>query len=906
MTAITEKANLEYRDMESPGSSVPNDPDKVGIRELFAVIDIALSSLGVNGAITVKKATLALLDADLAHAADTLAVVYNDSAPAYNGIYAKSGTSGSGSWVLTALAIPSSFAADIAEVMAAIEDVDAAVAASEAAADAADADRIAAEAARVLAEEDAAQAATSRAAADLAAEQAIAAAEAHGDFFAYDTKALADAAVGGLADQAKVRVWVDETQSDHQTIYMKQGGVLVFKADLDLPAARLGVFDSMALAEAQFIPSATDSVKVSGYAVAGDGGEGTYVRVGSEPTLPGKFQSADGAWWDLVAPIVRPAAFGLFTNATATTETLLAAFTAAMAAGRAVELSGAYTINGPITPATAVDGAELHIILRDDVTITVDAGSTAFDKVLFAQSTTAKSHSISGGGTLVINCNSKAAVGVYLRHTAAAKGGTVVLNAPVTVRNIYAVTAYTFAGGIGIFGRYERVVMRSPTVEDVSRQLAGGECSGISITDVDGEVELYSPVTRRILTGAGTADADGIKCFGYQPGVSPNRPRGTVRIYSPIMDDCQGRSYKDQCGDTIVYGPRVKRDASVLVAAANANEFDFQRGNGLVLEPCIEYISDGATAPIPPTHSVCVFQQVLDNAEMFGLIRDATILTDCVIPRYVLHITAASAMASTTEVDGLTILPRGSFATTAFSRTILETDMSQVAACAKETTLRVQNVRGPNTAPLIGYTDVAAIVTGTATAGGATTLTDSGKAWTTNEYAGFELRITSGTGSGQRRSIASNTGTVLTVSTAWATNPDSTSVYGIFRPLDTKLVWDAGEGCFNTLAATVKPFSEISGSVVLAVKQFRNIAAPGYLNAYLNSGFVCNFQNLTVGTVITVDIGTGSFTNPPPWGGSGYAHIRVEGQWIGGNYKTIWVQVGATTYFTEDSGANWV
>jgi hypothetical protein len=532
--------------------------------------------------------------------------------------------------------------------------------------------------------------------------------------------------------------------------------------------------------------------------------------------------------------------FGAFTNATVTTATLLAAFTAAMADGRAIELSGAYAINGPITPVTPVDGAELHIIVGDDVTITVDAGSTAFNTVLFAQSTTAKSHSISGGGTLTIDCNSKAAVGIYLRHSAAAKGGTIVFNAPVQVKNVYGVSAYLFVSGIGILGRYARIVMRSPTVEDVSRQLAGGECSGISISEVEGEVELYSPVVRRILIGAGTADADGIKCFGYQPGTAPNRPRGTVRIYSPIMDDCQGRSYKDQCGDTIIYGPRIKRNASVLVAAANANEFDFQRGNGLVLEPYIEYISNGGTAPILTSHSVCVFQQVVDNAEMYSLIRDATILTDCAIPRYVLHITAASAMASVSEVDGLTILPRGAFATTAFSRAILETDMATIAACAKATTLRVKNVRGPTTVPLIGYTG---FITGT-------------------------------------------------------------------HSVSTKLIWDAGEGCFNTLAATVKPFSEVSGNAVLDVLQFRNIAAPGYLNAYLNSGFVCNFQNLTMGTVITVDISSGVFTAAPSWGVSGYAHIRVEGQWIGGNYKTIWVvKDGATAtpsvWFTNDSGGSW-
>lgn len=43
-------------------------------------------------------ATKALLDADLAHAADTLAVVFNDNTKSNNGYYQKSGASGSGSW----------------------------------------------------------------------------------------------------------------------------------------------------------------------------------------------------------------------------------------------------------------------------------------------------------------------------------------------------------------------------------------------------------------------------------------------------------------------------------------------------------------------------------------------------------------------------------------------------------------------------------------------------------------------------------------------------------------------------------------------------------------------------------------------------------------------------------------
>lgn len=69
--------------------------------------------------------------------------------------------------------------------------------------------------------------------------------------------------------------------------------------------------------------------------------------------------------------------------------------------------------------------------------------------------------------------------------------------------------------------------------------------------------------------------------------------------------------------------------------------------------------------------------------------------------------------------------------------------------------------------------------TGTATAGAGTTLTCGSKAWPTNAWSNFEVRILSGTGAGQIRTVASNTGTVLTVSVAWTTNPDATSVFGL-------------------------------------------------------------------------------------------------------------------------------
>lgn len=68
---------------------------------------------------------------------------------------------------------------------------------------------------------------------------------------------------------------------------------------------------------------------------------------------------------------------------------------------------------------------------------------------------------------------------------------------------------------------------------------------------------------------------------------------------------------------------------------------------------------------------------------------------------------------------------------------------------------------------------------GIATSGGAATLTNSAKNWTANQWTNYQIRITAGTGIGQVRTIASNTATAITVSTAWTIAPDNTSAYVI-------------------------------------------------------------------------------------------------------------------------------
>lgn len=68
---------------------------------------------------------------------------------------------------------------------------------------------------------------------------------------------------------------------------------------------------------------------------------------------------------------------------------------------------------------------------------------------------------------------------------------------------------------------------------------------------------------------------------------------------------------------------------------------------------------------------------------------------------------------------------------------------------------------------------------GLVTSATTTTVVDSGKSWATNAWANYQVRIVYGTGAGQFRTILSNTSTTLTVSSAWTTTPDSTSIYRI-------------------------------------------------------------------------------------------------------------------------------
>ncbi len=72
----------------------------------------------------------------------------------------------------------------------------------------------------------------------------------------------------------------------------------------------LQAIDTLLIAELTSIPEAITAVQTAGYYTVGDGGAAFYTRVDSQPSHAGKFQSADGQWWEIDELITTPLQFG--------------------------------------------------------------------------------------------------------------------------------------------------------------------------------------------------------------------------------------------------------------------------------------------------------------------------------------------------------------------------------------------------------------------------------------------------------------------------------------------------------------------------------------------------------------------------------------------------------------------
>jgi hypothetical protein len=109
--------------------------------------------------------------------------------------------------------------------------------------------------------------------------------------------------------------------------------------------------------------------------------------------------------------------------------------------------------------------------------------------------------------------------------------------------------------------------------------------------------------------------------------------------------------------------------------------------------------------------------------------------------------------------------------------------------------------------------------TGTATSASATTLVNTPKTWTVNQWTNSQVRIVSGTGAGQIRAITSNTANTLTVPT-WTITPDATSVYEITGNDD--YIYYMGNG-----AVTLYRYSITANTWTTLTPTAARAAAPG-------------------------------------------------------------------------------
>lgn len=114
------------------------------------------------------------------------------------------------------------------------------------------------------------------------------------------------------------RVWV--TQGDNgpaEYVVTTENPVLVGTDDIvftdalgTIVQANVPIYATKAGMSAQTVPVGTTALRVNGYAAAGDYGDALYKKVVSEPAHAGKFQSSDGAWWELAESEVYLEKFG--------------------------------------------------------------------------------------------------------------------------------------------------------------------------------------------------------------------------------------------------------------------------------------------------------------------------------------------------------------------------------------------------------------------------------------------------------------------------------------------------------------------------------------------------------------------------------------------------------------------
>ncbi len=154
-------------------------------------------------------------------------------------------------------------------------------------------------------------------------------------------------------------------------------------------------FDTVALATAAHTPAGVNAVRLVGYASAGDGGGALYRKAGAMPAHLARFQSADGAWWELAEDEPNILQYGGSDNGVAFNDTAWAAAKSQLVgSARRLKLPklgiGRYAFNpaGPgFNPAGVVIDADPGVTISGPVVFDPAARSIAEIPVNYSDNT---------------------------------------------------------------------------------------------------------------------------------------------------------------------------------------------------------------------------------------------------------------------------------------------------------------------------------------------------------------------------------------------------------------------------------------------------------------------------------------------------------------------------------------
>ena len=192
-------------------------------------------------------------------------------------------------------------------------------------------------------------------------------------------------------------------------------------------------------------------------------------------------------------------------------------------------------------------------------------------------------------GSINISCNDKAAKGLFIENTT--KGDLCYINKPNISRCKQTATTGG-AYGVYISGGFEKIIIDSPNIQELTSTGGSKVVSGIRTSDngvyATDYLEINNPVIKDL---SPSDDADGIAALWTYPFAGD----AVCIINGGIYHNCDKRAIKTQAKQTIINYPSISRDRAVPVTAGQ-NEIDIQYGNGEINNPHFVY-ANGTTLP---------------------------------------------------------------------------------------------------------------------------------------------------------------------------------------------------------------------------------------------------------------------------------------------------------------------